>query len=130
MSVIALTVLYIHQDEINCAKVSAIYLTVLYIHQAEINCANVSAIFLTVLYIHQAEINWAKVSAIALTVLYMHQDDLFSLFGLVLYVPVYSYSHVGTVSSPNHTFFLGKLDLAVNQYFMNILSLVTDNNPT
>ena len=25
------------------------------------------------------------------------------------YVPVDSYGHVGTVSSPNHTFFLGKL---------------------
>ena len=32
------------------------------------------------------------------------------LFGLVLYVPVNSNGHVGTVSSPNHTFFLGKLD--------------------
>ena len=27
------------------------------------------------------------------------------LFGLVLYIPVNSYGHVGTVSSPNHTFF-------------------------
>ena len=27
------------------------------------------------------------------------------------------------------TFFLGKLDSAVNQYFENILSLVTDNKP-
>ena len=51
-------------------------------------------------------------------------------FGLVLllYIPVNSYGHVGTVSSANHTFFLGKLDLAVNQCFMHILSLVTDNN--
>ena len=32
------------------------------------------------------------------------------LFGLMLNVPVNSYGHVGTVSSPNHTFFLGKLD--------------------
>ena len=32
------------------------------------------------------------------------------LFGLVLYVPVNSYGHVRTVSSPNHTFFLDKLD--------------------
>ena len=31
-------------------------------------------------------------------------------FGLILYVPVNSYGHVGTVSSPNHTFFLGKPD--------------------
>ena len=28
---------------------------------------------------------------------------------------VNSYGHCGTVSSPNHTFFLGKLDKAVNQ---------------
>ena len=28
---------------------------------------------------------------------------------------VNSYGHCGTVSSPNHTFFLGKLEQAVNQ---------------
>ena len=27
------------------------------------------------------------------------------------------------------TFFLGKLELAVSQYFVHIRSLVTDNNP-
>ena len=43
---------------------------------------------------------------------------------------VNSYGHCGTVSSPNHTFFLGKLEQAVNQYFVHILSLVTDNNPS
>ena len=43
---------------------------------------------------------------------------------------VNSYGHGGTVSSPNHTFFLGKLEQAVNQYFMHILLLVTDNNPS
>ena len=32
------------------------------------------------------------------------------LGGLVLYIPVNSYGHVGTVSSPNHKFFQGKLD--------------------
>ena len=34
------------------------------------------------------------------------------IFGLVLMlnVPVNSYVHVGTVSTPNHTIFLGKLD--------------------
>ena len=31
-------------------------------------------------------------------------------FGLMFYVPVNSYGHVGTVSSRRHTFFLGKLD--------------------
>ena len=51
----------------------------------------------------------------------------FCLFVLLLYVPVNSYAgHVGTVSSPNHTFFLGML---INQYFVQILSLVTDTNP-
>ena len=52
------------------------------------------------------------------------------LFGLMLYVQVNSYGHVVTVISPNQTFFLGKLDWAVNQYFMHILSLVTGNNPS
>ena len=42
------------------------------------------------------------------------------------YVPVNSYIHVETISSPRHTFFLGKLDYGVNQYFVHILSLVTD----
>ena len=41
---------------------------------------------------------------------------------------VNSYGHGGTVSSPNHTFFLGKLEHAVNQFFVHKLSLVTDNN--
>ena len=36
-------------------------------------------------------------------------------FYFMLNVPVNSYGHIGTVSSPNHTFFLGKLDYAVNQ---------------
>ena len=35
---------------------------------------------------------------------------------------VNSYGHGGTVSSPNHTFFLGKLEQAVNQYFVHILT--------
>ena len=52
-----------------------------------------------------------------------------SLFVLLLYIPVNSYVHYGTVSSPNHIFFLGKLEQAVNHYFVHILSLVTDINP-
>ena len=48
----------------------------------------------------------------------------------MLYLPVNSYGHVGTVSSPKHIFPLGKLDYAVNQYFMHTLSLETDNNPS
>ena len=39
----------------------------------------------------------------------------------MFYVPVNSYGHVGTVSSSNHSFYLGKLDYGVNQYFMHIL---------
>ena len=48
-------------------------------------------------------------------------------FGLLLYIPVNSFGHVGTVSSPNYTFFVDKLEQAFNQYFVHILSLVTDN---
>ena len=48
----------------------------------------------------------------------------------MIYIPVNSYGHVGSVSSPNHTFFLGNRDFAVSQYFMHILSLVTDNKPS
>ena len=36
---------------------------------------------------------------------------------------VNSHGHSGTVSSPNHTFYLGKLEQAVNRYFLHILSL-------
>ena len=43
---------------------------------------------------------------------------------------VNSYGHGGMVSSPNHTFFQGKFELAVNQYLVHMLSLVTDNNPS
>ena len=43
---------------------------------------------------------------------------------------VNNYVHGGTVSSPNHTFFLAKLEQAVSQHFVHILSLVTDNNPS
>ena len=38
---------------------------------------------------------------------------------------VISYGHGGTVSSPNHTF-----EQAVNQKFVHILSLDTDNSPS
>ena len=43
---------------------------------------------------------------------------------------VNSYGHGGTVSSTNHTFSLASFKQAVNQYFMQILSLVTYNNPS
>ena len=44
------------------------------------------------------------------------------LLGLMIYAPVNSNGHVWI----NHTFFLDKLGKAVNQYFVHILSLVTD----
>ena len=52
------------------------------------------------------------------------------LFVLLLYVPsqqLWSWRD-GQFTYPN--FFLGKLEQAVNQYFVHILSLVTDNNPS
>ena len=51
------------------------------------------------------------------------------LFVLLHYVQVNIYSHGGTISLPNHTLFLGKLEQAVNQQFVIILLLVTDNSP-
>ena len=38
---------------------------------------------------------------------------------------VNSYGHGRMFSSPNHTFFLGKHEQAVNQYFVHMLLLVT-----
>ena len=54
------------------------------------------------------------------------------MFVLLLYVPVDSYGHCWTVFSPNHTYLLGKLEQAVDQHFMHILTFVhiTDNNPS
>ena len=43
---------------------------------------------------------------------------------------VNSYGHGGIVSAHVPHFFLGKLEQAVNQYFVHILSLVTDTNPS
>ena len=53
--------------------------------------------------------------------------EYFIAFVLLVYVPVNNVGHGGTVSSPKHTFFQGKLEQAVNQLFVLILSLVTDN---
>ena len=44
---------------------------------------------------------------------FLSSDRVF--IGLVLNVSVNRYGQAGTVSSPNHTFFLGKLDQSVNQ---------------
>ena len=50
----------------------------------------------------------------------------FCLFVLLLNVPVKSYGNDGTVSLTKvTTFFLGKLEQAVKQYFMHIHFLVT-----
>ena len=43
-------------------------------------------------------------------------------------MPENSYGRVEKVSSPDYTFFLGKLAKVVNQYFVHILLHVTDNN--
>ena len=55
------------------------------------------------------------------------------LFVLLLYVPsqqLWSWcdGQFTLVTLPH--FFMGKLEQAVNQYFMHILSLLTDNNPS
>ena len=47
-------------------------------------------------------------------------------FVLLLYISGNSYGRGGTY----HTFFLGKLEQADNQYYVHILSFVTDNNPS
>ena len=57
----------------------------------------------------------------------LQMKSIFVWFCLMLYVPVYSYGHVGMVSSLNYrTFFVDKLNYVVNQYFLHILLLVTD----
>ena len=45
--------------------------------------------------------------------------QVFFWFGLLLYVQVNSYGHVGMVSSSNHTFFLGNLEQADSQYLVD-----------
>ena len=64
----------------------------------------------------------------------LHYNILYFVRNYFLFCPftsqVNSNGHGGTVSSPNYTFFLGKLEQAVNQYVVHILSLVTDNNPS
>ena len=59
-----------------------------------------------------------------------HDHVIVCLFVLLLYVPsqqLWSWRD-GQFTLPH--FFLGKLEQAVNQYFMHILLLVTDNNPS
>ena len=45
------------------------------------------------------------------------------LFWFVALRPSQQLWSIGTVSSPNHTFFLGKLEQAVNQYFVTYFCL-------
>ena len=42
--------------------------------------------------------------------------------GLLLYVTVNNYGHVGTVDPPNLTSYLGKLEQAINLYVVHIYS--------
>ena len=51
----------------------------------------------------------------------------FILFVLLLYIPVNSYGHGGTVSSPNHTFSWASLNKWLTIKFVHIILLVTDN---
>ena len=49
-------------------------------------------------------------------------------FGLVLFGSLHPSQQLWSCQDVQFT--LGTLDLAVNQYFVHILSLVTDNNPS
>ena len=50
------------------------------------------------------------------------------LFVLLRYVPSQQLWSWRDGQLHNHTFFLGKLEQALNQYFVHILSLLADNN--
>ena len=52
------------------------------------------------------------------------------LFALLLYVPSQQLWSWRDGQFTQWHFFLGKLEQAVNEYFVHILSLVTDNNPS
>ena len=52
------------------------------------------------------------------------------LFVLLLYAPSQQLWSWRDCQFTSQHFFLGKLEQAVNQYFVHILSLVTDNNPS
>ena len=62
---------------------------------------------LTMSHKKEARLIWVKMVLLSNS---QHMFWLICLFGLMLNIPVNSYGHVRTVSSPNHTFFLGKLD--------------------
>ena len=76
-------------------------------------------------YIKRALKKWA-----ASAVEHERATLLVVLFVLLLYVPsqqLWSWRD-GQFTYPQ--FFLGKLEQAINHYFVHILSLVTDNNPS
>ena len=54
------------------------------------------------------------------------EHTLVCLFGLMLNAPINSYGHVETVSLSRHTFSPGQ----AYQYFVHILLILTDNNPS
>ena len=59
----------------------------------------------------------------------LHAACVFLWFSLLLNVPVNSYCHVGTISSPNHTFFLGKWLISNLQWGEWSLKLFHDQPP-
>ena len=62
--------------------------------------------------------------------LYRERIKVLVWFGLILYVPVNSYGHVGMVTSPNHTFSLASLTKRLTSTSCTYSSLATDNNPS
>ena len=57
---------------------------------------------------HDFQSSWEPCGVYMKTAIY--RKNSLVLFGLRFYVTVNSYCHNKTVSSPNHTFFAGKLD--------------------
>ena len=60
---------------------------------------------------------------------YVPEKNYVFCFDLMLYLPVNSYGHVRTVSSPNHTFTWASLTKWLTGTLCTYL-LVTDNNPS
>ena len=72
----------------------------------------------------------SEIVKIGFTFLTIYQEAWLCLFVLLLYAPnqqLWSWQD-GQFIYPH--FFLGKLEQAVYQYFVHILSHVTDNNPS
>ena len=77
--------------------------------------------------------NWITVSVLMLASSFQHSFwfvDFVSLIVLLLYVPSQQLWSWQDCQFTLPHFFLGKLEQAVNQNFVHILSLVTDNNPS